>query len=154
MYVFDTSPLSSLFRNFYRSRFPTLWMQFDALVADGRVTSTREVRRELDRYSHGHEQWIDDHWYIFTTPTAAEGRIIREIYAVRHFQHNVEQKKIQAGGLNADPFVVAKAHVSGGIVVTLEEGRPDGARIPNICERFGVPCLNLEGFMEREHWIF
>ena len=98
MYVFDTSPLSSLFRNFYRSRFPTLWRQFDALVADGRVTSTREVRRELDCYGRVDEQWMGDHQYIFTMPTAAEGQIILEIYAVRHFQHNVEQKKIQAGG--------------------------------------------------------
>ena len=87
-------------------------------------------------------------------PTAAEGQIILEIYAVRHFQHNVEQKKIQAGGLNADPFVVAKAHVNSGIVVTLEEERPDGAKIPNICRHFGVPCLNLEGFMEKEQWMF
>ena len=98
MYIFYISPLSSLFRNFYRSRFPSLWRQFDALVADGRVTSTREVLSELDRYAHDYEQWIHDHRYIFTIPTAAEGRIIREIHAVRHFQHNVEQKKIQAGG--------------------------------------------------------
>ena len=154
MYIFDTSPLSCLFRNFYRSRFPTLWKQFDALVADGRVTSTREVCRELDRYSHGDEEWIRDNRHIFTTPTAAEGQVVREVYAVRHFQHNMEQKKIQAGGLNADPFVVAKARVSSGIVVTLEEERPDGAKIPNICRHFGVSCLNLEGFMGKEQWMF
>lgn len=143
-----------MFRNFYRSRFPTLWEQLDALVADGRVTSTREVRRELDRYAHADEQWISKHGYIFTTPTAEEAQIIREIYAVRHFQHNVKQKKIQAGGLNADPFVIAKAQVNGGIVVTLEEARPGAARIPNICKHFNVLCLNLEGFMEKEQWVF
>lgn len=131
-----------------------LWRQFDSLVADGRVTSTRQVGRELDPYSHGHEEWIRSNQHIFTTPTAAEGQIILEIYAVRHFQHNVEQKKIQAGGFNADPFVVAKACANDGIVVTLEEERPDGAKIPNICRHFGVPWLNLEGFMEQEHWIF
>ena len=46
MYVFDTSPLSTLFKNYYRGRFPTLWDRFDALVDDGRIISTREVSRE------------------------------------------------------------------------------------------------------------
>lgn len=44
--MFDTSPLSTLFKNYYRRPFPTLWDRFDGLVADGRIISTREVRRE------------------------------------------------------------------------------------------------------------
>ncbi|MHB1104681.1 MAG: DUF4411 family protein [Devosia sp.] len=48
MYVFDTSPLSALFKNYYPRRFPTLWAQFDALVAGGQIVSTREVMREVD----------------------------------------------------------------------------------------------------------
>jgi hypothetical protein len=39
-------------------------------------------------------------------------------------------------------------------VVTMETLRPDAARIPNICEHFKVPCLSLEGFMEKESWQF
>jgi hypothetical protein len=42
-YVFDNSPLSALFRNYYRKTFPSLWHRFDQLVADGRLVSTREV---------------------------------------------------------------------------------------------------------------
>ena len=34
-YVFDNSPLSVLFKNFYRNTFRSLWENFDALVADG-----------------------------------------------------------------------------------------------------------------------
>ena len=60
------------------------------------------------------------------------------------------------GGGNpfADPFVVAKAAVNDGIVVTLEVKKPNSASIPNICEDFGVPCINLEGFMNRVCWTF
>ena len=47
-YVFDNSPLSTLFRNFYRRRFPTLWQHFDELVDDGDIVSTREVLREIE----------------------------------------------------------------------------------------------------------
>ncbi|PQO23091.1 DUF4411 domain-containing protein [Rhodobacteraceae bacterium WD3A24] len=154
MYVFDTSPLSNLFRHFYRRRFPTLWEQFDALVADGAVTSTREVRRELDFYAHVDDIWVRDNSDIFTTPTADEAQVIRKIYAVPHFQQNIEMKKIQKGGLNADPFVVSKAYANNGIVVTLESAPPHAAKIPNICGHLGVRCLNLEEFMEEEDWQF
>lgn len=154
MYVFDTSPLSNLFRHFYRRRFPTLWEQFDALVADGTVTSTREVRRELDLYAHVDEDWVRDNAGIFAMPTVVEAQIIRDIYSVPHFQQNIELKKLQKGGLNADPFVVAKAHAEGRTVVTLESSLPHAAKIPNICQHFGVRCLNLEQFMESEGWQF
>ena len=47
-YVFDNSPLSALFRNYYRKTFPSLWHRFDQLVDDGRLVSTREVFREIE----------------------------------------------------------------------------------------------------------
>jgi hypothetical protein len=42
-YVVDTSALSTLFRNYYRRRFPSLWRRFDDLVASEDIVSTREV---------------------------------------------------------------------------------------------------------------
>ena len=33
-YVFDNSPLSALFKNYYPNRFPSLWERFDAVVLD------------------------------------------------------------------------------------------------------------------------
>ena len=50
MYVFDTNVFSQLFRFYYRDRFPSLWKEFDSLVDDGRVTSTREVKLELEDF--------------------------------------------------------------------------------------------------------
>ena len=51
IYVFDSGPLIDLFRHYYRERFPSFWQQFDEMVEDGRITSTREVSNELE----GHE---------------------------------------------------------------------------------------------------
>lgn len=47
-YVFDTNAFSQLFHSYYRNRFPTLWEQFDELIEDGEITSTREVSREIE----------------------------------------------------------------------------------------------------------
>jgi len=155
MYVFDNSPLSVLFRNYYRGRFPTLWDRFDGLVADGHIVSTREVCREAEDSSlENLRDWAAQQHAVFHIPTAAEGTFVAGIYAVPHFQQNIEQKKLLKGGRNADPFVIAKAATEGRCVVTMELFKENGAKIPNICQHFGVDCLTLEAFMEREGWQF
>jgi hypothetical protein len=155
MYVFDTSPFSTLFKNYYRSRFPSLWKLFDEMIADGRIVSTREVGREIaDGPSEAARLWAVDNQTIFTMPTADEGAFVGRIFAVPQFQQNIEQQKLLKGGKLADPFVVAKAAVMGFTLVTVEKFKENSAKIPNICEYFDVPCFDLEKFMEEEGWTF
>ena len=154
-YVFDNSPLSALFRNYYRKAFRSLWERFDTLVADGSIVSTREVLREIEDGSLTNLlEWAKEHQYLFATPVAAEGAFIAKIYSVPHFQQNIEQRKLLKGGTHADAFVIAKAAVEGRAVVTVEKIKPNAVRIPNICQHFGVLCLSLEEFMEEEGWEF
>ena len=154
-YVFDTNAFSQLFHSFYRNRFPTLWGQFDELIANGDITSTREVAREIagDRVA-ALRDWAANQRDLFPAPDANEARFIGQIFAVPHFQQIIEQRKLLKGGRNADPFIVARAHALGGTVVTMEGEPPNGAKIPNICRHFGIDCLSLEGFMAAEDWTF
>lgn len=155
MYVFDNSPLSSMFRNYFPSRFPTLWANFDALVADEQIVSTREALREIQDGPEGAcLDWCNDKRTLFATPTADEARHVARIFAVPHFQQNIEMQKLLKGGLNADPFVIARAMTEGKTVVTMEQRKANAAKIPNICDHFGVRWLNLEGFMEEQGWAF
>lgn len=154
-YVFDNSPISVLFKNYYRNRFPTLWERFDALVTAGRIVSVREAYREIqDGAVESCRQWAEDNQALFAMPTPAEGAFVAGIYAVPHFQQNIEQQKMLKGGRNADPFVIAKAAVEKRAVVTMELLKPHAVKIPNICQHFGVRCLTLEQFMESEGWTF
>lgn len=154
-YVFDNSPLSALFRNYYRESFPTLWQRFDQLVADGRLVSTREVFREIkDGPIEGLLEWAKQNRELFATPTAEEGAFVAKIYAVPHFQQNIEQKKLLRGGKVADPFVIARAACENRTVVTVEVMKPNAVRIPNICAHFRVMCLSLPAFMQAEDWTF
>ncbi|MYH50765.1 MAG: DUF4411 family protein [Acidobacteria bacterium] len=154
-YVFDTSPLSQLFRAYYRSRFPTLWEEFDELVRQERVTSTREVGREIDRGPIKELiEWKRRHPHLFPPPTAAEGNFVRRIFEVTHFQANIGKKTLLRGGTNADPFVVAHAGVFHRTVVTMEKSEPGGAKIGNICSHFDIACMSLEEFMTAEGWRF
>ena len=153
-YVFDTTPFVTLFRNFYKSRFPTLWGLFDARIESGEITSTREVFRELEEQDDTLLAWARAHRDVFVTPDAAEGAFVAQIYAVPHFQQNIEKQKLLKGGKNADAFVTARAAVLQGCVVMLEKRTPNAAKIPNICDHFGIQCLTLEEFMEAENWSF
>ena len=154
-YVFDNSPLSVLFKNYYPETFPTLWSHFDRLVNEGRLVSTREVLREINDSSIERlTEWATKNRDLFSTPTSKEGDIVAQIFRVKHFQQNIELQKIMNGGKNADPFVIAKAKVDGFAVVTTELFKYHGVKIPNICRHFGVECLTLQQFMEREGWIF
>lgn len=155
MYVFDTSPFSALFKSYYPKRFPTLWTNFDELVAKGEIVSTREVVREIDDGPlQSLREWAAKNQHLFPTPSADEALAVAELFKVGHFQQNIEQQKLLKGGRNADPFVIARAMVEKGSVVTMELLKPNSAKIPNICQHFGVGCMTLEEFMEQEGWQF
>jgi len=155
IYVFDNSPLSTLFKNYYPRRFPTLWKNFDELVDNGDIVSTREVLREIeDGATESLREWAAQNGELFTTPNAEEGAFVTRIYAEQHFQQNIERQKMLKGGRNADPFVIAKAAVTESTVVTMEQGKENAVKIPNICNHFGIQCMTLEDFMETEGWEF
>lgn len=155
MYVFDTMVLSQQFRFYYRQRFPSLWSNFETMVAEERITSTREVRRELENSNDASiMREIDKFRILFATPSKVEEDFVAKIFTVRHFRQNIPQKTLLKGGRNADPWLIARGANVDGYVVTNEAFRDHGAGIPNICRHFGVDYLSFDDFMGREGWVF
>ncbi|MGZ5456311.1 MAG: DUF4411 family protein [Thermoanaerobaculia bacterium] len=87
-------------------------------------------------------------------PSAKETEFVGKIFRIPHFQMLVSGKARLAGKPAADPFVIAAAKVLGGTVVSEETKKPNAARIPNVCEHFGIPCLSVEGFLAAKGWRF
>jgi hypothetical protein len=154
VYVLDSSFIIQLHKHYYRESFVSLWKRFDEMLVAGQFTSTREVMRELIDSDDTVAKWADANQGLFVTPNAAEGRFVAGIYAVPHFQANIERQKLLKGGRNADPFVIARAATLQGTVLTMEQLKPNAAKIPNICEHFKVPCNDLRRFMEVQKWTF
>ena len=154
IYVFDANSLSEL-NAYYPDIFKAFWTRFDALVANGEIISTREVRPEVERSGKDNIiGWIKAHGQIFTMPSAPETAFVAQIFAIPHFQALIGQKALLRGTPVADPFVIACAHAHGGTVVTQEKLKPNAAKIPNVCEHFGIPCIDLERFMRDQNWSF
>ena len=156
IYVFDNNSLSNILNHYYTERFPSFWEKYDKIVEAVNLLSVREVRNELtlkfdddkiDRLAKMNDKF-------FTSPTPEELSFITQIYSVKHFQQNLDKKKILSGGFFADPFVIAKAWKEQGTVVTEEDKKHNAAKIPNICDHFGIHCINLEGFLTEMDWKF
>jgi len=154
IYVFDSSTLIDLFRHYYPNRFPSLWERFAQAVEAESIISVREVFNEIGQGDDRLLEWAKTHRDFFQPPDQEELVFVAQIFAVPHFQSLVRKQERLQGKPVADPFVIAKAKVLQGCVVTQESNKPNASQIPNVCQHFGIACLNLEGFMERENWIF
>ena len=155
-YVFDTSTLTAIFRHYYMDQFPSFWERYNTAVEENRICSVREVLNEIKQLKRDDEleNWSKGNRAFFHDPTPDELAFITNIYSVKHFQNNLEKKKLLHGGPFADPFIIAKAKAENGTVVTQEQFTENGSRIPNICHYFNVSYLDLKGFLESEEWIF
>lgn len=155
IYIFDNSSLSKL-KHYYPNIFKSIWAGLDGLVANGDLISTREVWNEMQLGApNPHVQaWLKVNKDIFQTPQAAELQIVANILAIPHFQALIGTKQQLNGTPVADPFVIALAKTRNGTVVTEEDFKPNAAKIPNVCQHFGVPCMNLEQFMQVQGWSF
>ncbi len=154
LHVFDTNSIRVL-GNYYPQRFPSFWRQFNHAADGGIIVSAREVYNELERQVTGWLwDWIKTRRGLFPAPTPEEQAFVGEIFRVRHFQALVGNTQRLTGLPVADPFVIAAARIRGGCVVTEEVKKPNAAKVPNVCEHFGIECLNVEGFLEQNGWEF
>lgn len=155
IYIFDTGSLSKL-KHFYPNVFKSVWKGLEALVEGGQLLSTREVWKEMqngDPHKHTND-WLKIRQHIFTMPDAKEMHFVSQILRIPHFTALIGEKQRLQGTPVADPFVVAAARIRNGTVVTEERLKPGAAKIPNVCQHFDVPCIDLESFMGRQEWEF
>lgn len=154
-YVFDSDSLINLFRHYYPERFPTLWEKFNILVSEGQLTSVREVLNEIGSNEDILGTWAKEQKNIlFLESTVEELKFVAQIFQVQHFQAMIRKQERLKGKPVADPFVIARAKISGACVVTQEKKTENAAKIPNVCDHFGIRWTNLEGFMKEENWTF
>lgn len=155
IYVFDTN-IFIIIGHYYPNQFPSFWERLKKYINEEKITSTREVLNELKNRNEKEfmVEFINDYKHIFTIPTSGELSFVSEIFKIPHYQQIVHEKQRLKGTPVADPFVIAAAKVKSGCVVTQESFKENAARIPNICNHFGIDCIDMEEFMHREQWTF
>lgn len=158
IYVFDSNTLSTILSFYYPYTFPSFWEKFNQMIYEIRIISVREAKHELEekfsKESGKIAMLTEQNKDFFEDPNHEELRFITEIYSISHFQQNLEKKKRLKGGAFADPFIIAKALVKEGTVISEESYRKNGTGIPNICKHFDIPCMKLQNFFVKEKWEF
>jgi hypothetical protein len=155
IFIIDNNSLRVL-GSYYPEHFPGVWERLDAVVVDGTLRSVKAVAREIEdsNASEFVRDWVRKHRAAFLAPTSGESQFLAEIFAVPHFHSLIGAKQAAAGKEVADPYLIAAARVFSGCVVTEEAYKPNAAKIPNVCEHFGIECCDLQGMMKKLDWYF
>lgn len=158
VYSVDTSALIDLGRWYPRSVFRKLWQEMKVLVTQGRLIAPPQVREEIKRQDDELLRWVRAQKRMFVQLQSVHLQCVSEILG--HFPDLIDPNKQTE---DADPFVIAVAlarkrgHLFGSdyVVVTQERLRSHGRpRIPNVCQHYGIECLDIFQFFAREGWTF
>lgn len=151
-YIVDTNVFRTFFRFYYKDVTPNLFENLDKMIKNKEVLSVKEVYHELSNQHKKDSDFmkiIESYKSIFQEPTKEEEiDILKQIYSKRNYQNNISEKNLLNGGPVADAFLVAKAKSEEGILVTAEQYSPNAAKIPNICEEFGIKYIPFEEFLK------
>jgi hypothetical protein len=155
IYVIDTNSFR-VFGNYYPAHFPSFWAGIDQLTSEGRLWSVREVSKELEAQNTSEHvsDWVDNNQGLFSAPTEEEMEIVADILRIPHFQQLIGEKQRLKGLPVADPFLVARGKSMDACVVTEEVLKLNAAKIPNVCQHFGVRSLNVKEFLGDLGWRF
>jgi len=154
IYVFDSNSFCEM-SPYFPDIFPAFWNKFEFALANGEILSTREVLLELTDGPQNHIlEWCHKNKSIFEVPNNAELEFVNKIFSINHFRQLISSKSILRGSPVADPFVIARAAILSGTVVSEESYKPNAAKIPNVCQHFGIRCIKLGEFIRENGWTF
>ncbi len=127
---------------------PTFWKWLERAIDDGKIRSPSRVYEELTEYEDELADWakaMKTNGLFFVDPTQS----VQDAY--RTIADHVKAKYVTAQAAlflsGADGWVIAHAKESNGVVVTHEatvNKDSKKAKIPNVCDHFRVPCINLQ----------
>ncbi|OQB12472.1 MAG: hypothetical protein BWY15_02197 [Firmicutes bacterium ADurb.Bin193] len=157
IYVVDTNVFSRSLNNLSLDVFgEDIYVPWSDGMNNGQIISVDEVYNELDnhwgasvaknkRTKEG--AWLHDHKSAFKNLTNEECKIVADIFKSKKFREGVKEKSLRNGTPEADAFLVAKAKIVSGIIVTDESNtKPNAEKIPNICVAFEVPYITKDDF--------
>lgn len=150
-YCTDSSSLISCHRFYPIDVFERLWRELDALVDAGRLIAPEEVWLEINRGTDRLTEWAAT-WRQQLSIPADAGQIAVVSTIAQDFPQSTYSTITEH---RADPWVVALAQTQRCCVMSEERGtsRPV-PKIPQMCDRYGMPHRNLLEVMHAEGWRF
>lgn len=159
IYCIDTSAWTNIKRLYPFDIFPSLWEKLDTLIQNNRLISPQQVHEELKKWDDDVFRWVKQRRKLFRQLDEEQIAVAKDI--LHKFPNLIDWQKETA---DADPFVISLAIVEtrnltllGGecIVVSNEKlGGGTKAKIPDVCNDFGVKHFSSIEFFNNEGWKF
>lgn len=146
-YVFDANCFIEPWNKFYSyDFFDTYWDKFIKPHCDKeKILVQREIYDEILKKDDKLKKWFKE-CDISIVETDVE--ITKEVAKINNKFPNLTKES--KGRSLADPFVIAIAKLRNATVVTMEhEGTELKPKIPYVCKKLGVKCIDLYQFIKK-----
>jgi hypothetical protein len=153
LYSIDTCSLIEAWRQFPPDIAVTFWEEMiPGAIARGELRATREVEVELKRYDDALVRWALDEAQadLFVEVDEEVQLAVNEILETHTAL--IDAESLRSG---ADPFVIGLAHTQKCAVVTQERHAKDPKnrpKIPDVCDAYGIPCLDILDLIRDQDW--
>lgn len=135
-----------------------VWRGLEEMIRQGRLVTVYAAKDEFKRKCPAVYQRLQPLSNAFFMPDSVA--LFEAVQAVLSHVEQLTLSRLSRRKPNrdpADPYIVALALLENRTVVTSEKHRRDrnprcqrDERLPDICEVNGVPCLNLQRFVQAE----
>lgn len=153
-YVLDADVLIRANRDHYSLEMaPGFWDWLIQANGDGRLYSIRQVRDELTVGDDDLAQWAGhDGIQLFEE---LDQNTLASVAQISAWAQTADYRQAAVAAFlgSTDLFLIAQAHAHDEIVVTHETPAPDAQRrikIPDVCDEFGVACIDPFTMLRRE----
>lgn len=138
LYIVDSCALLEAWQRLYTPQaFPNVWRWVEDHIERGLLLSHREVVEEIE-WPDALVDWVKAHKSIFSDSEEAEQEKCGNLLS--------SYPKFRPDGGKAkwaDPWIIARAHELGGVVVT-QENPHSPKRIPYVCAQEKIECVNVQ----------
>ncbi len=143
-YCLDTNVFIEPWTKYYSPQFTKgYWELLKNLGKKGIIFATKQVKDEIKKIDDDLLKWITNTSDLFKEPDESVQIYLRKI--MKTYPQLVNQQK---GRSMADPWVIAHAKCDNAIVVTAEQKAPKKIKIPDVCEKENILCINIYEFVK------
>lgn len=155
IYSMDTSVFLTAYKTYPFDLFPGWWEWIDRMTAQGQIFLCQMAFLEIKRHTEKGDaiyQWAQKQKKTHPRFVREEDEAVftRAEKIAMNFPELSNRKKIPTA--DADPYVIAHAMVTNAIVVTEEKSTnsPKPRKIPDVCQKLNIKCINTHDFMRQE----
>lgn len=150
-YVIDSDVLISLYDNLPMEIYETQWNLLKTYISEGRIVICEAVFNEIKK-AEELKDWLSE-LKEYVLPCYIREVIVEAKIIINDYPKLID---INNSSDQSDPYVIALAKMGNYTVLTNESYGEGGkkTKIPFVCQKLSIDCINTRKFYSEENWKF